>query len=268
MPFVLACGQFVPHPGNVDANLTIMEQQIAEARSRGATLIVFPELAVSGYLPPDEIPPLALRADSAEIGRLCQAAIAGDMDIAFGFAEKEPDGSMRNSMAYLNSRGQIIHTYHKVHLWDTERQWAQPGDRFRAFDTGQVRAGMWICYDTRFPEVGRLLTIDGASLGLAATAWLGPADEWELAVRARAMDNGMYVAGSAIQGSYGPFKFNGGSLIVDPHGKVLAEGKEGEDEVIVAGYEEEVVYGFRNRIPLLEHRAIAAYQPLLKPASW
>ena len=54
-----------------------------------------------------------------------------------------------------------------------ERRWAVPGDGFRAFDSRLARTGMWVCYDTRFPEAARLLALDGATLGLAATAWLG-----------------------------------------------------------------------------------------------
>ncbi len=268
MAFKLACGQFTPTSGDLAANTQIMEEQMASAAEKGAEIIVFPELALSGYLPPEEIAPLAVSIDGAEVTRLRQAAREAGIAIAFGFAEAASDGHTYNSMAYFDAGGRLLHTYHKVHLWDSEKQWAAPGDGISAFDTGRARAGMWICYDTRFPEMGRLLAVDGATLALVATAWLGPADEWELGVRARAMDNGLYVAAGALQGNYGPYRFHGASLIVDPHGQVLAQAAEGTDEVIVAEYDRSVVDEFRQRVPLLEHRRLDTYGPLLRPATW
>lgn len=265
---ILTCGQFSPHAADVAANAAIMVEQIAEAAVAGARLIVFPELCLSGYLTPEEIAPLAVNLDGPEVAPLREAAHRQGIAVAFGLAERAPDGAVYNSMAYLDGTGAIGAVYHKVHLWDSEKRWARPGEGFATFDAAGARAGMWICYDTRFPECARSLAVQGAALGLVATAWLGPAEEWKLAVRARAMDNGMYVAASALQGRHGPFVFNGGSLIVDPHGKVLAEAEEGTDEVIAAEYDERVLAGFCGRVPLLEHRRLDAYADLLRPASW
>lgn len=265
---IVAAGQFVPKAGDMAANSHIMSQQMANAAAVGASLIVFPELCLTGYLTPEELLPLAVSPDSMEIAALRDTACRSGIDIAFGFSEKTDTGTVYNSMVYIDQRGEIIATYHKVHLWDSEKQWAKPGEGFAAFDTGEARCGMWICYDTRFPEAARLLAIDGATLGLVATAWLGPAAEWELALRARAMDNGMYVVGSALQGAHGPFVFNGSSLIVDPHGQVLAEAEEGAEAVITAEYNEAVLRRFRERLPLLAHRRLDVYGALLHPASW
>jgi predicted amidohydrolase len=118
---------------------------------------------------------------------------------------------------------------------------------------------MWICYDTRFPEAARVLALEGATLCLAATAWFGPADEWELAIRARAMDNGIFTAGAALQGEALGMPLRGASIIVDPHGRILAQAREGADGVITAQYDEESVLSFRARLPLLEHRRPSAY---------
>jgi 5-aminopentanamidase len=268
MGMIVAAGQFTPRPADVGANVATMCEQMMAAAGAGAKLIVFPELCVTGYIAPEEIPPLALPVDAPALAPLRDTARRSKVDVAFGLAERAADGAIYNSLAYVNAHGTCLSSYHKVHLWDTERRWAVPGDGFRAFDSGHGRCGMWICYDTRFPEAARLLAIDGATLGLAATAWLGPADEWELALRARAMDNGMYVVGSALQGTYGSFAFYGSSLIVDPHGHVLASAPEGSDMVITAECDDAVLAGFRGRVPLLAHRRTDAYGPLLQPASW
>jgi len=268
MSFILACGQFTPKPADVAANIRIMQEEMKEASAAGAQMMVFPELCLSGYISPEQIAPLAIRADGGELEPLRQSVRQLGLDIAFGFAEAAPDGSMYNSMLYMNSQAEVVHTYRKVHLWDTERTWATPGDSFQAFDTANTRCGMWICYDTRFPEAARLLAIDGACCGLVATAWLGPAAEWRLQVRARATDNGMYVAASAIQGVNESFTFHGGSLIVDPHGRVLAEAEEGADQVIVAEFNDDTLAAFRQRLPLLRDRRIDVYGRLLSPADW
>ena len=267
MSLVLACGQFVPEPGSIEANRAIMLGQMEEAKSLGASLIVFPELALTGYLPPDEIGPLAVSVEGPELRPLRDAAALLHLGAAVGIPELEGD-TRYNSLAYINSQGQVSHVYRKLHLWDTERIWAQPGSAPDTFDAEGVRSGMWICYDTRFPEVGRLVAVGGGSLALVATAWLGPAAEWELAVRARALDNGMYVAASALQGAYANNRFVGASLIADPHGNVLARSPEGRTGVITATYDAQVVAGFRDRVPLLRHRRLDAYDALSQETEW
>ena len=111
----------------------------------------------------------------------------------------------------------------------------------------------------RFPETARTLTRAGATLGLVGSAWFGPPDEWELAVRSRALDNGIFVAGASVLGSFGAAPFRGASLIADPHGRVLARAREGVEEVICAEYDDEAVQSFRSRLPLLADLRPGAY---------
>jgi predicted amidohydrolase len=259
MGTVISCGQFAPVPGDIPANTAVMKRQAIEAAGRGAALIVFPELCLSGYLPAAEIKPFAVTRDGAEMARLSEAAKEAGISLCFGFAEKRPDGALSNSMAFIDAGGALLCVYRKVHLFGAEGEWAAAGDGFACLDAGPFRLGMWICYDTRFPETARAVALAGATLGLAGSAWLGPGEEWELALRARALDNGMYVAGAAIQGASGPFAFHGTSLIADPHGGILARAVEGREEVICAAYEPEEVKAFRARLPLIEHRRPDAY---------
>ncbi len=261
MGTVIACGQFTPVPGDLRANTAIMKRQASEAASRKAALIVFPELCLSGYLPVKEVKPLAVAKDGTEIARLSDAAREAGISLCFGFAEKRADGALSSSMAFIDAGGRLRAVYRKVHLFGAESEWAEAGDRFECLDAGPFRLGIWICYDTRFPETARAVALAGATLGIAGSAWLGPAEEWELALRARALDNGIFTAGAALQGQSGTFAFHGASLIVDPHGRVLARAVEGREEVIWAVYDPEEVKAFRARLPLLEHRRPDAYGP-------
>ena len=259
MKTTIACGQFVPAPANMGHNAELMSGQAREAVSRGARLIVFPELCLSGYLPADEMRGVAVAVDSPEIRGLQETARRVSISICFGFAERTSSGLLHNSAGFVDASGALLAVYRKVHLWDAEGEWATAGREFRAFDGGDFRCGMLICYDARFPEAARSLALSGASLGMVATAWLGPAEEWELAARARAMDNGMFVAAAALQGAGRGFEFHGASLIVDPHGRVIGRARDGVDEVVVAEYDDEVVSRFRARLPLLRHRRPEAY---------
>jgi predicted amidohydrolase len=179
--------------------------------------------------------------------------------MCFGFTELTPENALHNSMCFLDSRGALRSVYRKVHLWANEKEWALPGPGFPITITQGVRLGVWICYDTRFPETTRTLARAGATLGLVGSAWFGPPEEWELALRARALDNGMFVAGASVQGDFAGAPFRGASLIVDPHGRVLARAREGAEEVICAEYDEEAVASFRARLPLLADLRPGAY---------
>jgi len=249
----LACAQFAASPADLPANLAAIDRLAREAAGRGASLVVFPELCLSGYLPPGEVERHAVAVDGSEMSRVAETARAARLAIAVGFAERASDGRRFSSIAVMGPDGAVVAVRRKAHLFGQESRWAAPAESAEAFDACGVRCGAWVCYDTRFPELARRLAVDGATLGLVAAAWMGPADEWELAVRSRAMDNGIYVAAAALQGEGRGYTFRGTSLVADPHGRVLARGAEG-DAVIVAEYDDEVVAAFRRRLPLLDHR--------------
>jgi predicted amidohydrolase len=256
---IIACGQFSPAPGDAARNIECMEAHAREAARQGARLLLLPELCLCGYPAPDEAARFAVSIDGPEIGQLRQHARAAGISLCFGFVEREQGGALRNSMAFVDAAGELRATYRKVHLWKSEAAWATPGTRFESFDAGIARAGMWICYDTRFPEAPRALALAGATLGLVGAAWFGPEEEWELALRARALDNGIFVAGAAVQGAFGSQPFHGTCLIADPHGRVLARGRPGWDEIVTAAYDEADVKAFRARLPLLDDRRPQSY---------
>jgi predicted amidohydrolase len=231
---IIACGQFAPAPGDVPANLATMRAQAEEAAGHRAALIVFPEMALSGYLAAAELRSLAVRSGGPEIAALARMAREHSIAIAFGFAERAGDGRLHDSMAFVDAAGSLRSVYRKVHLFGSEADWAAAGEGFESFDFGGLRIGMWICYDTRFPEAARSLALAGATLCLSATAWFGPAEEWELALRARALDNGIFTAGAALQGTAIGQPLRGASAIVDPHGRLLAQAREGANEVVTA----------------------------------
>ncbi len=189
---------------------------LSDAARAGAAVVVFPELCLCGYPTAEEAPGLAVSPDGPEIQEVRAAARQERIATAFGFAEKRTDGTLCNSMAYIGPDGSLVSVYRKVHLWVTEKAWAVPGSSLTPFDALGNRAGMWICYDTRFPETARTLARAGAIYGLAGSAWFGPGAEWELALRSRALDNGIFVAGAVLLGSFGAAPFRGRALSSTP----------------------------------------------------
>lgn len=247
--FRIACAQYAARNGDLAANLALITRLVEQAAATGAQLIVLPELAVSGYVRPELVPGLAEPIPGPSSEALAALARKHHIAIAVGLAEREADGQLRNTMLLLDATGRETLRYHKVHLWDTEKAWATPGDDFPVTQLGDFTVGQWICYDSRFPEAARSLAQAGAQLALSAAAWLGPDAEWELAMRARAMDNGIYAAGSVHLGPH----FHGTALIIDPHGTVIARGQPGVDQIITADLDASAIARFHQRIPLLKH---------------
>lgn len=250
---VIACAQFAAAEGGRERNAARMAELAGEAARLRARILVLPELCLTGYLSPRDASRSALEPGGPEMARVREIARKTGVALCFGFAERS-HGGLYNSMAFIERDGEVRAVYRKVHLWVTERGWAVEGRNLVSFGVDGVRCGMWICYDSRFPEAARALAIDGVTLALVGSAWFGPDAEWELALRARALDNGIFAAGAVALGSFGGAPFRGTSMIVDPHGTVLARAPDSGEGVIAAEYDERSISLFRNRLPLLQDR--------------
>ena len=256
-PLRIACCQFRAAPADKIGNIDRMRGFAEEAARLGARIVLYPELIVTGYIAAERIPALAEPVPGPAVSSLAKVAAGLGVALAFGMAEREPDGTGHNSLVFLSSRGELAGVYRKAHLWDTEKRWAVPGVGSIVVDYEGARAGGWICYDTRFPELARAQAVAGAELGLVSTAWLGPGEEWELALRARALDNAMFVAGADIVDP--GIGCHGRSLVVDPNGNVIARARADEECLITADLDPEVMARQRGRVPLLRDRRPEAY---------
>lgn len=140
-------------------------------------LIVFPELAVTGYQCGENFKDLAETAtiDSTSIKKMSALAKEFHVHIVYGMAEKEED-ILYNSQFFLDDTGVLLGTYRKVHLFDSEKNYFTPGDQFKVFNTKIGRIGLFICYDAFFPEAARSLAIQGVDLLVNSTNWEKPYD--------------------------------------------------------------------------------------------
>lgn len=164
MDFTAVLAQIKPKLGCVADNLALIEERIQQAIAAKADLVIFPELALTGYFLKDLVPEVARRLDSPEIMRLVE--LSRQISISVGFVEETSDYRFFNTALYLED-GDIRHLHRKVYLptyglFDEQRYLAR-GEQFRAFDTKLGRMGMLICEDMWHLSASYILAMDGAT---------------------------------------------------------------------------------------------------------
>ena len=194
------------------------------------------------------------------------------VDLIAGSIVEHIDGREKraNTSVHVGPDGEVRVIYRKIHMFDVEvdgMDYAEsagedPGDEVVVSSlAGGAQVGMSICYDLRFPELYRMLTVRGARVIAIPSAFTLPTtrDHWETLVRARAIENQCFVIAANQIGSHpGGFRSGGRSLIVDPWGLVLASAPDSET-AIVADLDFDQLAAVRRRIPALDHRRPAVY---------
>lgn len=241
-PVTIACIQFEPKIGEVDANLDAIEDRVRQTHAKGARLIVLPELADSGYVF-DSAEELARLAQPIPDGKSAQRliALAAELDvyIVSGLAEVA-DGSFYNSAMLCGPEG-YIGTYRKMHLWYRENLFFEEGDLgLPVFDTPLGKIGVAICYDGWFPETFRQLAMKGAEVICVPTNWVPMPDQdpeaeamSNILHKAAAHSNGLFIACADRVGTERGQPFIGQSLILDATGWPLAGPASREEEDIL-----------------------------------
>lgn len=244
MDFTAVLAQIKPKLGCIADNLKTIEGEIAKAGEAGADLIVFPELALSGYFLKDLVPEVALRIDSPEIVRLIE--LSRSISISVGFVEETDDYHFFNSALYLED-GAIRHLHRKVYLptyglFDEQRYLAR-GGAFRAFDTKFGRFGMLICEDMWHLSASYILAMDGAttliclssspSRGIEGDS-LGSASAWQKLVSTTALFLNCRVLYCNRVGFEDGVNFWGGSEYIAPSGESIVRGTLLEEDFVTA----------------------------------
>jgi predicted amidohydrolase len=147
-----------------------------------------------------------------------------------GFAELSEDGQHAyDSALIVNSQGQVITSYRKIHLFQHENHWFLPGEQFSVVDFGLGPVGVLICYDLEFPEAVRELALRGAQWIAVCTGNMTPNQHLqETFLQARAAENRIWIAVSNRTGEEGNLTFFGGSAVANPHGNLSAQASDQE----------------------------------------
>lgn len=267
MKFRIACVQFGSQLGDIAFNLAQLARWSEQARAQGAHVVIFPEACLTGYCRPREMTRLALPFAGLLRARVAEIARAHEILLVFGMPERE-DENVYNSLIALDSKGNELGRYRKTHLWAAESKWATPGNQFVTFKTEYAHFGLMLCYDTRFPEVSRTLALQGVDVALVASAWRSThVEEWRFCARARALDNGIFLAGSDAILEAEHFTCAGGSLIAGPDGRVMASANYEEEGMITAEIDTERITERRQDLPLLQQRRPELYRALVATGS-
>ena len=264
--FLAACVQFDVRPGDVATNCAAMRAGIEEAVSAGAKMCVLPELWSTSFLPQfdDDV------VREAQEGERELAELSGAHGLVTVASTIEVVDEVVFNTAHVYDHGERLASYRKIHLFspNLEHRRHGAGDRPCLVDTSLGRVGVLICYDLRFPELARYYFHRGAELLAIPGQWPeARAQHWRTLLRARAIENEMFVLGcnrtgqEPSQRNAEPMPFPGDGRIVDPTGEVLASGS-GDAGAVVALIEMRKVRTMRRILPIERDQRPSVYREL------
>jgi deaminated glutathione amidase len=254
------------------ANLEKAERLVAKAATTGADVVLLPEK----WNTIGDAETLHAAAEPLEGGESVEAMSRWAREVGItligGSITERRDGreKLSNTSIVFDSDGAIAAVYRKIHMFDVEvgghvyreSDAEEPGDEPVVVDVEGWPTGLTVCYDVRFPELYRILALQGAELVTVPahfTLYTGK-DHWELLLRARAVENQYYVAAAAQIGETLPGRLSyGRSLIADPWGIVAATAPD-EETVIAAELDRRRLEEVRAKLPSLASRQADAYR--------
>ncbi|MDQ3866979.1 MAG: carbon-nitrogen hydrolase family protein [Actinomycetota bacterium] len=267
----VACVQL--NSGTVKAdNLEKAERLVALAAATGADVVLLPEKwnAIGSAETLRENAEPLMGGESMEA--MAEWARRHGITLVGGSITEIREGreKLSNTCSVFDPSGELVAVYRKIHMFDVEvgghvyreSEAEEPGEETLVCELEGWRVGLSVCYDLRFPELYRILALEGAELvtvPAAFTLYTGK-DHWELLLRARAVENQCYVAAANEWGTHEGGKASyGRSSIVDPWGVVLAQAAD-EDTVLSAELDRAHLDRIRRTLPSLANRQPAAYR--------
>lgn len=255
---------------DVAANVATAVRLLHEAAEGGADLAALPEVWPF-YGSQARTRELAAPVPGSLTEPLAEVARARGMWVLGGSVPEAADRHVYNTSALFDRDGELVACYRKIHLFDVDIAGQPPlresrlyaaGDQLITHEVDDVRVGLSICYDLRFPELYRGLMAVGAEVLLVPSAFTAVTGEahWEVLLRARAIENECFVVAPAQWGPWGPAEDGrrcyGNSLVVDPWGRVLVRAPEEGDGVWFAELDMPALREIRRTLPALQHRRL------------
>ncbi len=249
-----------------DENLKTSIAYITEAKSKNADLVAFPEFLMA-YSPSSQsaadLAKIAETTDGEFITVLRHAAKTNNISVVATIYEKSKlQNRVYDTALLIDSKGNLSAIYRKLHLYDAlgfkeSDKLVAGNELIKPVRTIVGNVGMMICYDIRFPEMSRILTLMGADTFVLPSAWVQgdmKVEHWQTMLRARAIENGCYVVAPDQVGNI----YIGHSMVVDPFGKIILDMEEREG-VEVVDLNAELVKNVRDKLPLLNNRRDDVY---------
>ncbi len=255
-----------------------------EAGRRGVRLLTFGELFLAPFFPnrlEESFAHYFMREDDAILDGLRAKARGLRIAMVLPFAERAAAGFF-NTALVLDEGGNVAGRYRKTHIpayfpndkaggtGSYEKFYFTPGDSLPVFDVAGTRVGVQICNDRLYPEASRALALAGAeviAMPICFSTYSDPehrASIWEVPLRARAYENGVFVLASNRVGIEGPRHHLGRSMVIDPRGTIVAEAGTKDAELLVATIDLDDVGAARAKFPWWRDRRPDLYGPLVQ----
>lgn len=246
----IALGQFASVQGDKQHNLNRMLELADQAADAGADLVVFPELAYSGYFCPSyQMQLCAEPNDGPFVQTLSKKAKEKGIHIIAGYPEAGAvPGKLYNSCIFIDDDGKVIENMRKVYAWGGEKLIFAEGKRYPVVNTKFGKVGMLICYDVEYPEPARIEALKGAEILVDCSVWSVPAERrWHVDLAGNALFNLLFVVGCNTVGE----NLCGSSMIVGPDGEERAVASRTEEELLIHEIDLDEILAIRSRIPYI-----------------
>jgi predicted amidohydrolase len=263
----IALAQTAPVLNDNEENLRRMAAVIQRICSEQPTdLIVFPELALSGYECGLNFTRLAERVPGHAVAFMAEKAAEFNVHLVVGMPVKEKvESILYDAVVLIGNDGELLGDYRKLHLRGEERLAFRPGFRLPVFATEVGSIGLMVGWDLAFPETARSLILDGADLICVSAAWeQAHVEEWRAFTMARACENAVYVAAANRVGEEPSYSFCGESVIVGPRGAVHTALDEAVEGYAVATIDLDEIRRAREEYQLLQCRQPTSYRALVR----
>jgi len=221
----VAAVQMKPIAGDLEANLTKMTEMVTTiAAAQRVDIITFPELVTSGSELGVRYPELAQRVPGMVVNILSQRASDFGVYIAFGMVMKERvESVLYNSAVLIGPDGDLVEIYNKLHLRGEERMVFREGFKLPISETEIGNIGVMLGHDLAYPEVARCMSLEGAEIILTLANWeASEMGAWGTYLRARALENGIFMVGTNRVGTDATLHYGGETQIIGPRGQVMA----------------------------------------------
>jgi len=235
MKLKLATIQFNILPGKVDQNRAVAKRMISEAADQGAQIVCLPELFTTAYdfeLIKNYYSESIFTENISWLGHLAHSL---KIYLVAGSIPEKEEGRFYNTCFFFNDQGTVLGKYRKIHLFSPmgEDTFFTPGQDCPVMETCLGKIGISICYDLRFPAQFADLVLKDAEIVFIPAQFPHPRlDHWRILLRARAIENHVFIAGCNRVGNDGRHLFCGHSCIISPWGETLAEAGERECGII------------------------------------
>ncbi len=239
---------------------SLINNCVSHSNDNHTHIICLPELSTTGFALNNYKKLAEVIPGGRTTAKIQEWAIEHSVHIITSYIEEER-GQYFNCAVIINSQGELIHKYRKIHLFPlkpmAESLFFTPGEfpsDKSVIDINGMKVGLMICFDVRYPEISRRLALDGAECLIYLAEFPQPRDNvWTDLLKARAIENQLFVVGVNRVGGYDQVEYFGKSVVIDPLGNVLKTGST-EEEILTQTLDPTILIEARKFIPTLDLR--------------